>query len=128
MHFQYRGLYNFTVCVKFALDKYQQEVYLGVVEVRFADEDLSRLETDPKYTGGRSPAVVRAFRKRMQQIRAASDERTFYQLKSLRFEKLKGDRAGQHSMRLNDQWRLILEFEGKGSDKVAVVVGIEDYH
>lgn len=31
-------------------------------------------------------------------------------------------------MRLNDQWRLILEMEGKGKNKVLVVVGIEDYH
>jgi plasmid maintenance system killer protein len=31
-------------------------------------------------------------------------------------------------MRLNDQWRLILEFEGEGTTKVVVVCGIEDYH
>ena len=47
----------------------------------------------------------------MQMIRAASDERTFYELKSLHFEKLKGDRSHQHSMRLNKQWRFIVEFE-----------------
>lgn len=99
------------------------------MEVRFADDDLARLETDEEYGKGRDQAVVRAFRRRMQQIRAAPNERTFYQLKSLRFEKLKkGDRVGQHSMRLNDQWRLILEFEGKGADKVAVIIAIEDYH
>lgn len=49
-------------------------------------------------------------------------------MKSLRFEKLKGARQKQHSMRLNDQWRLILEFEGEGTTKVVVVCGIEDYH
>jgi plasmid maintenance system killer protein len=31
-------------------------------------------------------------------------------------------------MRLNDQWRLIIEIEGKGTNKKLVVVGIEDYH
>jgi len=31
-------------------------------------------------------------------------------------------------MRLNDQFRLILEFEGSGAGKTVVVVGIEDYH
>jgi proteic killer suppression protein len=72
--------------------------------------------------------MVKAFRKRMQTIRAARDERDFYALQSLRFEKLKGARSHQHSMRLNDQWRLILEFEGKGEKKTLVVVGIEDYH
>jgi len=64
----------------------------------------------------------------MQMIRAASDERTFYELKSLHFEKLKGDRSHQHSMRLNKQWRLILEFEGTSIARVACIVRIEDYH
>jgi plasmid maintenance system killer protein len=31
-------------------------------------------------------------------------------------------------MRLNDQWRLIVEYEEAGSGKTAVVVTIEDYH
>lgn len=61
-------------------------------------------------------------------IRAATDERDFYAMKSLHFEKLKGKRSRQYSMRLNDQWRLILEMEGKGNDKVLVIVAIEDYH
>lgn len=98
------------------------------MEVRFADEDLDRLETDPGFDSGFSQAIVKAFRKRMQTIRAAPDERDFYALRSLNFERLKGRRSHQYSMRLNDQWRLILEMEGKGRDKVLVVTAIEDYH
>lgn len=64
----------------------------------------------------------------MQQIRAAADERDFHKQRSLKFERLKGSRAHQHSMRLNNQWRLVLEFEAKGPEKVVVVVDIEDYH
>lgn len=64
----------------------------------------------------------------MQFIRDAADERDFYSFSSLRFEKLRGQRNHQWSMRINDQWRLILEFEGKGRDKVVLVMGIEDYH
>jgi proteic killer suppression protein len=98
------------------------------MEVRYRDPALDRLETDPSFDGGWSQAVVRAFRKRMQAIRAAEDERTFYAMKSLHFEKLKGNRLHQHSMRLNDQWRLILEFERTNDGKVVLVIGIEDYH
>ncbi len=98
------------------------------MKVRFADADLDRLETDPSWEGKRSPGDVKAFRKRIQLIRAAADERDFYAMKGLRFEKLKGERQGQYSMRLNDQWRLILEFEGEGPAKTVVVCGIEDYH
>lgn len=98
------------------------------MEVRFSYEGLEKLETDPKATGGFSQAVVSIFRKRMQLIRSALDERDFYQLKSLHFEKLKGTRAHQHSMRLNDQYRLVLEFDGTAPNKVVVLISIEDYH
>lgn len=98
------------------------------MEVRFDEESLDRLEGDPSYTEGYSQAIVKAFRKRMQFIRAAADERDFFEMRSLRFERLSGERNHQHSMRLNDQWRLILELEGKGAEKVIVIKGIEDYH
>jgi toxin HigB-1 len=97
-------------------------------EVKFKDESLEKLEGDAKCSAGHGEAIDKAFRKRMQQIRAATDERDFYALKSLSFEKLKGERSHQHSMRLNDQWRLILEMEGEGPSKKLTVVGIEDYH
>jgi proteic killer suppression protein len=97
-------------------------------EVRFKDESLEKLEQDPKYTAGYDAAIVKAFRKRMQLVRAAIDERDFFALRSLNFEKLKGKRQHQFSMRLNDQWRLILELEGEGASKKLLIVGIEDYH
>ena len=97
-------------------------------EVVHRDESLERLERDAKYSGGYPPAIVRAFRKRMWIIRNATDERDLRQVGANRFEKLKGKRQHQHSMRLNDQWRLIIEIEGKGSNKTLAVVGIEDYH
>ena len=98
------------------------------MEVSFADTSLDRLETEARFDGGFSGAVVKSYRKRMQQIRSAEDERVFYALKSLHFEKLKGERSHQHSMRLNDQWRLIVELRGSHKDKMIHVIGIEDYH
>lgn len=80
------------------------------------------------FNGGYQAAVVKAYRKRLQQIRAAVNERDFYNFKSLRFEKLKGARRHQYSMRLNNQWRLILEFMGNSPHKVITIVCIEDYH
>ena len=77
---------------------------------------------------GFSQAIVTAYRRLMQVIRAAPDERVFYNLKSLHFEKLKGDRSAQHSMRLNKQWRLVIEFEGVAPNKLVAVISIEDYH
>ena len=97
------------------------------MDVRFQDSKLDRLETDPTYNVGHVQAVVTAYRRLMQIIRAAPDERVFYNLKSLHFEKLKGNRSSQHSMRLNKQWRLIIEFEGVAPNKLVAVISIEDY-
>jgi proteic killer suppression protein len=41
-----------------------------------------------------------------------------------RLEKLSGNRAGQHSIRINDQWRLCFEWR----DGDAYSVEIADYH
>ena len=41
-----------------------------------------------------------------------------------RLEKLKGDRSGQHSIRINDRWRICFQWH----DNDAFQVGIVDYH
>ena len=49
-------------------------------------------------------------------------------MKAMRLEKLKGDRKGQNSIRLNDQWRLIVEFEGKDQNTTVNIIEVVDYH
>jgi proteic killer suppression protein len=39
-------------------------------------------------------------------------------------EALKGDRKGQHSIRVNDQWRICFRWRDGNADDVAIV----DYH
>ena len=98
------------------------------MDVEFEDDDLDRLETDARFTAGFAQEVVRAYRRRMQQIRAFRDERDFMALRSLNFEKLKGNREGQYSVRLNLQWRLVLEIRGNHPCKVVAIIEIVDYH
>jgi toxin HigB-1 len=98
------------------------------MDVVFDDESLDRLETDASFSAGFGDGIVKAYRRRMQQIRAASDERTFYARRSLNFEKLQGDRIGQYSMRLNDQWRLIIQLRGVAPRKTVHILEIVDYH
>jgi proteic killer suppression protein len=93
------------------------------LDVEFTDDDLDRLEIDRAFTAGFGPEVVRGFRKAMNAIRAAVDARDLYR-GGLRMEKLKGQRQHEHSVRLNDQWRLIVEVDGK---KITIKT-IEDYH
>jgi toxin HigB-1 len=98
------------------------------MEVQFGNADCDRLETDPHFNARFSQAIVKAYRKVMQVIRAATDERTFYAMKSLHYEKLSGNRSHQRSMRLNIQWRLIFELRKVEKTTVVFIVGIEDYH
>jgi proteic killer suppression protein len=41
-----------------------------------------------------------------------------------RLEALKGNRAGQHSIRINDQWRICFVWNGTDAEQVEIV----DYH
>jgi proteic killer suppression protein len=88
---------------------------------------LERLETDPGYTAGLGHDIVKAFRKVVQVIRNAMDERDLYAMKSLHYEKLKGQRSHERSLRLNIQFRLIVELD-QGDVKTVVVVGIEKHY
>lgn len=45
-------------------------------------------------------------------------------LPGLRLEKLKGDRTGQHSIRINDQYRIYFRWTKAGAEDVEIV----DYH
>lgn len=100
-----------------------------MMEVEFADPDLERLESDARFAAGFQPAVVKGFRKRMQIIRSAADERDLYQIKGNRFERLKGKREGQSSLVLSGNWRLIIELKKtpQGPTKIKVIE-IVDYH
>jgi len=94
----------------------------------FANKKLERLYFDSAYSGGFSRYVIRAFRKRVDLIQAARDEREFPRVGAVGFEKLKGDRRGQFSMRLAGRWRLILQIAYDEAGKEIVVLDIVDYH
>jgi toxin HigB-1 len=98
------------------------------LKVLFRDRRLYELATDKNARSDYPQAVEKKYRLRVQQIVSVQDERDFYRHASLHFEKLKGDRSHQYSMRINDQWHLIVEFEGDAPDKRIVIVAIEDYH
>jgi proteic killer suppression protein len=98
------------------------------MDVEFADPMLDRLEVDAQFQAGHVDPVVRGFRKVMQAIRAATDERDLYASKGLRFEKLKGNRSHQRSLRINQQWRLIIEIEERQKKHCVRVIQIDDYH
>lgn len=100
----------------------------AALRFRFKNKKLEVLYTDEKGAHKYPEAVIDGFFAVMDRIAAATDERDLYALKSRRFEKLTGDRQGQHSMRLNDQWRLILVIEEDQQGRYLQIVEILDYH
>jgi proteic killer suppression protein len=103
----------------------KQEVML----VEFEDDDLRRLYEDAEFRLPRfGRDIVRAYRKVVGFVVGANDERDLYAMRSLHFEKLEGSRSGQHSLRLNKQWRLIVKLQSSQEGKQVVVVEIVDYH
>jgi proteic killer suppression protein len=98
------------------------------MEVRFCDQELQRIEADLTFAGGYPPEAIRGFRKVMQAVRAATDERDLRTMRSLNFEKLKGDRSHECSMRLNKQWRLVFEVVSGTPKNILAIKSIEDYH
>jgi toxin HigB-1 len=73
------------------------------------------------------PNVQRRALRKLVMLHAAadlSDLRPPKTTPATRLEALKGDRAGQHSLRINDQWRLCFTWR----DGDAYDVGIVDYH
>lgn len=98
------------------------------MEIAFKDKSLERLYTDKTATSRLPDAVVTAFRRRMQSIRAAHSTLDFRSNKGMHFERLKGQRQHQHSMRLNDQFRLVLELQDQDEKTLVLIVSVEDYH
>ena len=88
----------------------------------FADADTEELFREEK--NRRFSAIARvALRKLMQMNRAAliSDLAV---PPGNRLEALRGGLSGFHSIRVNDQWRLVFRWTERGPEEVAIV----DYH
>ena len=69
-------------------------------------------------------AIERSALRKLDMLDAANDLRTLSALPGNRLERLRGDREGQYSIRINDQWRVC--FAWRGGD--AYGVEITDYH
>lgn len=98
------------------------------MEVDFQDSELEEMANDSNYKGNWSPAIVKALRKRLNFIKQAIGQQDLYAFRSNHLEKLKGQRHGQHSIRLNNQYRLIIQFKTRQGKKIVSIIKIEDYH
>lgn len=70
------------------------------------------------------PDLQRAAQKKLRLINAASELNSLRVPPGNRLEKLTGDRVGQHSIRINDQYRICFVWTDGGADDVEIT----DYH
>lgn len=79
--------------------------------------------------GGHAPkgfpsGIVKTAVRKLSMINAATSLDDLRSPPGNRLEALKGDRSGQHSIRINDQWRICFTWREGGADNVEIV----DYH
>lgn len=98
------------------------------MRIRFDDKKLEELVTIPNVKTRLDHSLVRAYRKRIQLIRAMRDETDLYGFPGLKPHRLAGKRKGQSAVRINDQYRLLYKLERDEAGTVFVVREITDYH
>jgi len=86
---------------------------------RFFVEDIQSRNIPPDIEG-------RLFRK-LQMIDDATTDQDLRTPPSNHFEKLRGDLAGRHSIRVNKQWRLVFQWDGGKGEATDVYLDDHSY-
>ena len=86
----------------------------------YKDKDTRKLSED-----GKCPGKWRAIRKsaeiKLDMLNAAVRLRDLRSPPGNRLEALRGEREGQYSIRINDQWRLCFRWTDEGPEDVVIV-------
>ena len=90
---------------------------------RFRDGDTEQL-FNGRVVRRLPPDIQRRARMRLQRVVAATALTDLRVPPSQRLEALRGDRAGQYSIRINDQWRVCFIWTDQGAMEIEVI----DYH
>jgi proteic killer suppression protein len=89
----------------------------------FGNRDTERIWHE-QYVKRVDRTVQRAALRKLELIHAANDVEDLRVPPGNRLERLVGDRRGQHSIRVNAQWRICFVWREAGADGVELV----DYH
>ena len=78
------------------------------MEIEFRDKTLALVETEKAPETRLGLSVINSLRDKLVFLRAAADERSLRNWKSLHYEKMEGE---ERSIRINKQFRLIFTIE-----------------
>ncbi len=96
---------------------------LGLVIRSFGNKDTERIWHE-QYVKRMDRSMQRATLRKLELIHAAKDVEDLRIPPGNRLEQVSGDRRGQHSIRVNAQWRLCFVWREEGAEDVELV----DYH
>jgi len=88
----------------------------------FRDKKTKQLESGSNVREFK--AIEKVARRKLRMIQAATKLSDLKAPPGNRLEALRGDRSGQHSIRVNDQWRICFVWENDRAYDVEIV----DYH
>ncbi len=84
------------------------------MDVRFGKAQLERSYRDHRLARSLwGEKIARCYVRRVDQLYAAETAHDLFALQALRLHPLKGERQGQHALRLDDAWRLVVRFQGE---------------
>ncbi|TBN09452.1 type II toxin-antitoxin system RelE/ParE family toxin [Agrobacterium cavarae] len=92
--------------------------------IRSFKDSMTEMVASGKTPKGFPVDIVRSSVRKLTMIDVAHDVEDLRSPPGNRLEALKGNRAGQHSIRINDQWRICFVWKDGGAEDVEIV----DYH
>ena len=98
------------------------------MEVRFANDDLARICTDDARKMGLPVAVIKAARKTLLKLEAATYETDLFNIGGLDYKIRRGGDNETRQVRVNRQYRIFFTVSGQGASTVATVTFIGDPH
>ena len=91
------------------------------MDIEFRDKALALVETERAAETRLSVSVINSLRQKLIVIRAAPDERTLRNWKSLHYEKMEGD---ERSIRINKQFRLIFTIDTESKPNRMTIIRV----
>jgi len=97
------------------------------MEIKFDKEYLRELYEVGKTTNKKyrfQPDIVKRYQSRIETLECADNVEKLFTINSLRYEKLRGDKEGLESVRVNDQYRIEFKTTQVVSETVITVCNI----
>lgn len=98
------------------------------MEVKFASDDLARICSDEAHKMGLPVAVIKAARRTLLKLEAATYEADLFNIGGLDYKIRKGGDNETRQVRVNNQYRIFFTVAGEGVSAVATITFIGDPH